>query len=118
MADETTGTVGTMGASGQINITSAMMTNAISAIDDYMATVKTEYGNISGAMSTLTAEYFNGSASNGFRNFYNNKIDPMLNNEGSLIKMLQSLRGICESAMKQLPGESGVDEGLAEINNQ
>ncbi|MGN0677042.1 MAG: hypothetical protein ACI4K5_04795 [Ruminococcus sp.] len=118
MADETTVTAGTMGSGGQINITSAMMTNAISAIDDYMATVKTEYGNISGAMSTLTAEYFNGSASNGFRNFYNTKIDPMLNNEGSLIKMLQSLRGMCESALKQLPGESGVDEGLAEINNQ
>ena len=42
----------------------------------------------------------------------------MLNNEGSLIKMLQSLRGMCESALKQLPGESGVDECLAEINNQ
>ena len=62
MADETTGTAGTMGATGQINITSAMMTNAISAIDDYLATVKTEYSNISNAMSTLTSESFNGSA--------------------------------------------------------
>lgn len=118
MADETTVTSGTMGTDGQINITKAMMDNAIQAIDDYMETVKTEADNISNAMATLTQTSFKGSAGDGFRNFYKTKIDPMLNNEGSLIKMLQSLRGICESARKQLPDAGGVDDGLAEINNQ
>lgn len=116
MAEETNAK---MGSVGKINITVEMMTSAISAIDTYLESVKTEYTNISNAITGLgIGTSFKGSAANGFKTFYDNNIDPMLKKDGGLEKMLTSLRDICESARKQIPGEAGVDDELAKINNQ
>lgn len=115
MADTETA-VGTMGNTGTINITSQMMKDAMQAITDYKDAIKTAYSLLEKEMGTISGNFV-GAAANGFNKFYTDSIVPMLKENGNLSKMLDSLYQICESALKQLPGEEGVDENLAKINN-
>lgn len=109
--------VGTMGTQHAINITSQMMTDAMKAITDYKSAVETAYSSLETTMDGIPNN-FTGAAANGFNKFYTESVKPMLEKNGSLAKMLDSLYDICDSAQKQLPGQDGVDESLAKINNQ
>ena len=51
--------------------------------------------------------------------FYTNKIEAMLKQEdGSVYQLLNALKGFCEAARDQIPGETGVDNELGKVNRQ
>jgi len=104
-----------MGTTGTVNISKAMMDNAVKAIDDYQTAVTGLNGKLQSEIDGLIPSGFSGSAAQGFKAFYDNNIVP---NVGvNLTKMLDSLKGICTSVKDQIPGEEqGVDEQLGQGN--
>lgn len=105
-----------MGSTGTVNISPEMMTNAIKAIDEYRTTANTEYTNLSNIVSGLIPSSFSGSAATGFSTFYNNKIEPLTGK--NLTDLLSALEDICNGILNAIPAAEGVDEKLAEGNNQ
>ena len=104
-----------MGQTGVVNITKAMMEAAIQAIDDYQAAITNLNARLGTEIDGLIPSSFSGSAATGFKTFYDSNIVP--NTGEKLTKMLDSLRGICESVKTQIPGEDqGVDEQLGHGN--
>lgn len=115
MAEEN---IGTMGAAGEINIKNEMMTQAMQAIATYQESVKNTYKTLTETVEGVKGS-FEGAASKGYQNFYETQIKAMLEPEtGNLAKLLSVLNDICDSALKQLPGDEGVDAELAKINSQ
>ena len=104
-----------MGSTGTVNITKAMMDSAVQAITDYQTTITNLNGRLQTEIDGLIPSSFSGSAAQGFKAFYENNIVP--NNGENLTKMLDSLKGICDSVKAQIPGEEqGVDEQLGQGN--
>lgn len=115
MAEET---MGTMGTEGTINITSEMMQKAKDAITAYQDIISTAYSDLTQTVDGIK-ESFTGAAGNGYRTFYETQIKTMFEKEsGTLDKHLAVLTDICDSALSQLPGDNGIDEELAKVNNQ
>lgn len=104
-----------MGSTGTINITKAMMDNAIQAIDDYQSSVTAINGKLQTEIDNLIPTSFSGSAATGFKTFYDNQIVPNVGE--NLTNMLNSLKSICESVKAQIPGDDqGVDDQLGQGN--
>ncbi len=105
-----------MGKTGTINITKDMMDKAISAIDTYQTTINTLNGQLVAEIDGIIPSSFSGSAATGFKTFYTKNIEP--NTGENLTKMLGSLKTICETVKKQIPGETdGVDDQLGSGNS-
>ena len=110
--------VGTMGATGTINMPVQMMTDALKAIEAYKSSVESAFANLNTQYSSVKAN-FTGDAATGLQDFYDNKIDSMLHQEtGSIYKLLDALKSICESIRDQIPGDNGVDNELGKVNRQ
>ena len=105
-----------MGSTGTVNITPEMMTNAMSIIDEYRAETSNLYTRLSDEVTGLIPTNFSGSAAEGFRFFYTDKIEPAAG-EG-LTKLLDALYQICEGTLKAIPAESGLDDQLGEGNRK
>jgi uncharacterized protein YukE len=104
-----------MGTTGTINMTKDMMDKAISAIDTYQTSITTINTELDNEIKGLIPSSFSGAAATGFNTFYTNNIQP--NTGENLKKMLDSLRDICNTIKKQIPGDQeGVDDKLAEGN--
>lgn len=105
-----------MGSTGTVNITHAMMDNAVQAINDYQDTITSLNQRLSTEVTTLIPSSFSGSAASSFRDvFYVNSIEPNIGE--NLTKMLQALTDICNVIKAQIPGESdGVDDQLGQGN--
>ncbi len=104
-----------MGTTGTINITKDMMDKAITAIDTYQTTITTLNGELVDEIDGIIPSSFSGSAATGFKTFYTNNIEP--NTGENLTKMLGSLKTICETVKKQIPGDNeGVDDQLGSGN--
>ena len=110
-----------MGSTGTVNVSPEMMQNALKAIDEYRSTANSIHSELTSTVSGIIPGNFSGSAATGFKAFYDNKIDPLVeaNSEtGSLAKLLNALKEMCEGILKAIPDSEGVDEKLAEGNNQ
>lgn len=105
-----------MGSTGTINVSPEMMNNAISAIGDYREVAKAEYTNLSNTVTGLIPGNFSGSAASGFSTFYANKIEPLTGTNTT--DLLNALEEICKGILSGIPDADGVDEKLAEGNNQ
>lgn len=105
-----------MGSTGTVNITPEMMTNAMSIIDEYRTQTSNLYTRLSDEVTGLIPTNFSGSAAEGFRFFYTDKIEPAAG-EG-LTKLLDALYQICEGTLKAIPAESGLDDQLGEGNRK
>lgn len=104
-----------MGTTGTINITKDMMDKAVTAIDTYQTTISALNQQLTAEIDGLIPSSFSGSAAQGFKTFYTDKIEP--NTGDNLTKMLDSLKTICDTVKKQIPGETdGVDDQLGEGN--
>lgn len=104
-----------MGTEGQINITKDMMKNAVEAIDAYQKAINGYNSELETEITGLIPTNFSGSAATGFKHFYDNQVKP--NIETNLTSMLNSLKGVCNTISKQIPGDSeGVDDKLGEGN--
>lgn len=110
--------VGTMGVQGTVNMSVQMMTDALNAIAAYKEAIETAFNNLNTQYANVTAN-FTGDAANGLQEFYQNKIESMLKQEsGSVYQLLNALKGFCEAARDQIPGETGVDSELGKVNRQ
>ena len=110
--------VGTMGTQGTVNMSTQMMTDALNAIAAYKEAIDGAFSNLNTQYANVTAN-FTGDAANGLQEFYQNKIESMLKQEsGSVYQLLNALKGFCEAARDQIPGETGVDSELGKVNRQ
>lgn len=104
-----------MGSTGTVNISQAMMVAAVQAINTYQTAITGLNGRLQTEIDGLIPSSFSGSAATGFKAFYDSNIVP--NTGTNLTKMLDSLKGICDSIKAQIPGEEqGVDEQLGQGN--
>ena len=105
-----------MGSTGTVNVSPEMMNNALAAIEEYRTTTGKLHQDLADSVNGMIPSSFSGSAATGFKNFYDNKIDPLAGE--NLTKLLDALRDICDGILKAIPAEDGVDEALAQGNNQ
>ena len=104
-----------MGTTGTINITKDMMDKAITAIDTYQTTITNLNTELLAEIDGIIPSSFSGSAATGFKAFYTKNIEPTTGE--NLTKMLKSLKTICETVKKQIPGDTeGVDDKLGTGN--
>lgn len=104
-----------MGSTGTVNISKAMMVAAAKAVDDYQATINGLNTRLQNEVDGLIPSSFSGDAAEGFKAFYTDNIVP--NTGENLTKMLDSLKGICDSVKAQIPGEEqGIDTQLGQGN--
>lgn len=105
-----------MGSTGTVNITKGMMADITKAVDEYRQKTNTLAQKLNDEVTGLIPEYFNGDAARGFRSFYDNNIVPA-NGEG-LKNLLDAIDNMADSILKAIPGEGGLDEQLADGNQQ
>lgn len=106
-----------MGTTSTVNVTPEMMNNALNVISDYRSKTKDLYTQLGNTVAALIPSNFSGNAADGFKFFYENKIEPAVG-EG-LTNLLDSLQKMCEGILKAIPQESvGLDDQLAEENKK
>lgn len=105
-----------MGKTGTVNITPEMMTNALSVIEDYRTLTGNLHTQLSDEVSNLIPGSFSGNAADGFKFFYDDKIEPAVG-EG-LTKLLDALRDICQGTLDAIPQVDGLDDQLASENKK
>ena len=96
-------------------LTHAIITNASSAVDSYIATTKGLYTQLEGIMTTLTGSNFNGDAANGYTAFFNANVKPALEEAGATNALMTSVKDLLNSIQTQLLDT--VDPQLGQ-NNQ
>ena len=105
-----------MGSTGTVNVTVKMFEDIKEAVATYRSTAASLKSELEGEINGLVGKDFVGAAANGFKAFYTNNIEPA-NGEG-LTKLLDAIDQIADAAKAALPGAEGLDEQLAEGNNQ
>lgn len=106
-----------MGTTGTVNITPEMMTNALAVIQDFRDQTTNLHTQLSDEVTNLIPGSFSGSAADGFKNFFDNKIEPVVGD--GLTKLLDALRDICQGTLDAIPAaEQGLDDQLGAGNKQ
>lgn len=105
-----------MGSTGTVNITPEMMKNALTVIEDYRTQTGTLHTQLSDEVTNLLTESFSGSAADGFKVFYTEKIEPTVG-EG-LTGLLDALRDICQGTLDAIPETDGLDDQLGDGNKK
>lgn len=105
-----------MGSTGTVNVTVAMLNQALNAVSDYRQTTTNLHTQLGETVSNLIPASFSGSAAEGFKTFYSSKIDPTVGE--SLTKLLESLDAILNGIKDAIPEAAGIDEKLSEENKK
>lgn len=105
-----------MGSTGTVNITQKMMTDIKSAVEEYRGKANALATELEEQVNGLIPENFSGAAADGFKVFYNNNIVPA-NGEG-LTNLLKAIDDIAQGILDAIPGASGLDDQLADGNQQ
>ncbi len=103
-----------MGSTGTVNITPEMLRNALSVIADYQTKTNNLRTQLDDTVTALIPGNFSGSAADGFKDFYTNKIDPIVD-EG-LTGIITALHDIVEGTLEAIPDTDGLDDQLGEGN--
>lgn len=83
-------------------LTHAIITEATTAVDSYVATSKGLYTQLEGIISTLIGSNFNGDAANGYTAFFNANVKPALEEAGSTNALMTSIKDLLNSIQTQL----------------
>jgi uncharacterized protein YukE len=105
-----------MGSNGTVEVSPEMMANALEAISTYRTAATNGNATLSETVTGIVGSSFVGSAATAFQGFYTNKISKLF--EENLTQMLDALQQMCEGIKAAIPDSEGVDEKLAEGNNQ
>ncbi len=105
-----------MGSTGTVNITPEMMTNALKAIADYREQSTSLHDQLADEVENLIPGNFSGSAADGFKTFYTEKIEPAVGT--GLTQLLDALRDICQGTLDAIPNTEGLDDQLGEGNKK
>lgn len=105
-----------MGSTGTVNITHKMMADIKQAVENYRGKANALAAELDGEVNGLIPLYFSGAAAEGFKTFYTNNIVPA-NGEG-LTNLLNVIDEIAQSILDAIPGANGLDDQLADGNQQ
>ena len=105
-----------MGTTGTVNVTSEMLRNALNVIDEYRTKSNNLHTQFTDEVNNLIPSSFSGNAAEGFKFFYNDKIEPAVG-EG-LTQLLDALRDICQGTLEAIPDSDGLDDQLGDGNKQ
>lgn len=106
-----------MGKTSTVNITPEMMNNALNVISDYRKTTVDLHKQLDETVAALIPGNFSGNAADGFKIFYENKIEPAVGD--GLTNLLDSLQKMCDGILEAIPKDSvGLDDQLAEENKK
>lgn len=105
-----------MGSTGTVNITPEMMKQALDAIEEYQKQAVSLHDQLTETVNGLIPSSFSGSAADGFKVFYDTKIEPVVGED--LTKLLDALRDMCQGILDAIPGGNGIDEQLGTGNRQ
>lgn len=111
-----------MGSTGTVNVTPEMIKSALSAINQYEATVKSLYSKLESTMSELIPGNFSGNAAQGFRQFFDDNIAKLAdtNDESAGVsQIIKLLREIVNGISDAIPeDDKGLDDQLAAENTK
>lgn len=105
-----------MGSTGTVNITPEMLRNALNVIEEYQTKTTNLHNQLSDTVNTLIPADFSGSAADGFKDFYTNKIEPAVG-EG-LTQLIKALHDIVQGTLEAIPDTNGLDDQLGEENRK
>lgn len=105
-----------MGSTGTVNITPEMLRNALNVIEEYKTKTDSLHTELTDTVNSLIPGSFSGSAAEGFKYFYNEKIEPAVGE--SLTNLLQALNDIVQGTLEAIPDTDGLDDQLGEGNRQ
>lgn len=97
-------------------LTSAIVENAKSSVDTYIASIDALNGELDGVINTLTGNNFTGDASVGYKEFYTSKVVPAIT-ENLIVQgtsLTASIKSMLESIQQQLLNT--VDPKLGDNN--
>lgn len=103
-----------MGSTGTVNVSPEMLTNALSAVDDYRTEVQSLHTQINAMVGSMIPQDFSGSAADGFMAFYTNNIEPATGD--GVNKLLDAMDAMLNGILQAIPAEEGVDEQLGDGN--
>ena len=96
-------------------LTSAMISSAIGAVEDYIGTANSLSSDLDSVINSLTSSNFQGDASDGYKAFYTEKVMPAINeNLTGSASLTKSIKDILESIQTQLLNT--VDPQLGDSN--
>lgn len=107
-----------MGEQGTVNITAKMMNDILDAVADYQGKASALAGQLESTIGGLIPSNFEGAAANGFKAFYNKTFTAEDGVNKGLENLLNVIKQIAEETLKAIPGSDGLDDKLAEGNNQ
>lgn len=105
-----------MGKTGTVNITPEMLKNALNVIEEYQTKTNDLHSKLNDTMSALVPGSFSGNAADGFKFFFDDKIEPAIG-EG-LTKMIKAVNDIVEGTLEAIPDNNGLDDQLADENKK
>ena len=105
-----------MGSTGTVNITPEMLRNALNVIEEYQTKTNDLHSKLNDTMGALIPGSFSGNAADGFKFFFDDKIEPAIG-EG-LTKMIKAVNDIVEGTLEAIPDNNGLDDQLADENKK
>lgn len=107
-----------MGSTGTVNMTAKMMNDVIQAVEDYRAKASAHAGELENQVTGLIPSSFEGAAANGFKAFYDKTFTAEDGINKGIENLLNTIKQMAEETLKAIPGANGLDDQLAEGNNQ
>lgn len=107
-----------MGSTGTVNMTAKMMSDVIQAVEEYQARASDLAAQFDSEIAGLIPGNFEGAAANGFKAFYEKTFIAEDGVNKGIENLLNTIKQMAEEILKAIPGSNGLDDQLAEGNNQ
>ncbi len=107
-----------MGSTGTVNITAKMMQDIVQAVEEYQSKASALAGELDSAVTGLIPGSFEGAAAAGFKAFYDKTFTSEEGVNKGIENLLNTIKQIAEETLKAIPGSNGLDDQLADGNNQ
>ncbi len=107
-----------MGSTETVNMTAKMLNDIMQAVEDYRAKANANAEELESTITGLIPSGFEGAAADGFRAFYDKTFTSEEGLNKGIENLLNTIKQMAEEILKAIPGSNGVDDQLAEGNNQ
>lgn len=107
-----------MGSTETVNMTAKMLNDIMQAVEDYRAKANANAAELESTVTGLIPSGFEGAAADGFRAFYDKTFTSDEGLNKGIENLLNTIKQMAEEILKAIPGSNGVDDQLAEGNNQ
>ncbi len=107
-----------MGSTETVNMTAKMLNDIMQAVEDYRTKANANAAELESTVTGLIPSGFEGAAANGFKAFYDKTFTSDEGLNKGIENLLNTIKQMAEEILKAIPGSNGVDDQLAEGNNQ